>query len=704
MVWQIYLYTNDVSMSSYKLFGSIGILIGFLGLFSCKLQEPSWDTQLLSPLVKSNLTIHNLLDSDLYKSDSSHLVNLVFSKSLYDLSIDSLINFTDTSARKTFKIDSLSLYSTSVEYPITLGAIARNAGSTGQLILFLQGSTQVIPSIPAISSGAININADTLFTTMTLKDGKLDVRLFNCLPIDITDVKFELKNEANGALVVTGLFPLIPVNAEVSQTFDLAGKTVEGKLVAQLISLSSPGSRGVPVLIDTANSIKATLKVYDLHPVTATAIWPKQNLINSAYYFQLKNLPVELKETRIKSGKARIILYSTLQDSVRFSYSLPGAIKNGVPLKAYKVLDPAPPGGSSRFIRDEDLSGYTWDLSGQNQDSFNLAFNEVIGSVDSTGIMKTFSVEDSIYIELGFLDLRPEYARGYLRDTTLFAGPSLIDLDFFNRIKSGKLLLDQAKLSIDFENKVGVDLEFKLNEFNSINHKNNQSIALSATEINKPIFIPRASDQNGHLPIKATNTSVRLDEKNSNLTDFINNLPDQISYALQLKANPLGNVSQHRDFIYEDEFMNLNMNLELPMVLQSKGLTICDTMEMDLTKGDLSGIQSGNLHAFFNNGFPLDVKAQLFILDQNNAIIDTLLNGANVIAAAKESIPSSNYIPQLSQINIPVDKIKIDRLLNSGKLLLIAVLDTQPVGQGVRIYDTGVLNFQMTADFVYRVE
>lgn len=114
---------------------------------------------------------------------------------MYDLSIDSLINFTDTSARKTFKIDSLSLYSTTVEYPITLGAIARNAGSTGQLILFLQGSTQVIPAIPAISSGAININADTLFTTMSLRDGKLDVRLFNGLPIDITDVKFELKNE-----------------------------------------------------------------------------------------------------------------------------------------------------------------------------------------------------------------------------------------------------------------------------------------------------------------------------------------------------------------------------------------------------------------------------------------------------------------------------------------------------------------------------
>lgn len=691
-------------MNFGKLSTPIWLFCCFWLINSCKLQEPSWDTQLLTPLVKSSLSIHNILDSDLYKTDSSHLVNLVFSKSLYDLSIDSLINFTDTSARKTFKIDSLSLYSTTVEYPITLGAIARNAGSTGQLILFLQGSTQVIPAIPAISSGAININADTLFTTMSLRDGKLDVRLFNGLPIDITDVKFELKNEARGDVVVTGLFPLIAVNSEVSQTFDLAGKTVEGKLIAQLISLSSPGSKGVPVLIDTANSIKASLKVYDLHPITATAIWPKQNLINSAYYFQLKNLPVELKETRIKSGKARIILYSTLQDSVRFSYSLPGAIKNGVPLKAFKVLDPAPPGGSSRFIRDEDLSGYTWDLSGQNQDSFNLAFNEVIGSVDSTGVMKTFSVNDSIYIELGFLDLRPEYARGYLRDTTLFAGPSLINLDFFNRIKSGKLLLDQASLSIDFENKVGVDLEFKLNEFNSLNKKNNQSIALSSSEINKPIFIPRATDQNGQLPINASYTSIKLDENNSNLTDFINNLPDQISYALQLKANPLGNVSNHRDFIYENEFMNLNMNLELPLILKSQGLTICDTLEMDLKKGDLSGIQSGNLHTFFNNGFPFDIKAQLFVLDQNSVIIDTLLDGSHKILAATGTLPGSNYTPQLSRIDIPVDKRSIDRLLSSGILLLIAVLDTQPTGQSARIYDTGKLDFQMTADFIYRVD
>lgn len=168
------------------------------------------------------------------------------------------------------------------------------------------------------------------------------------------------------------------------------------------------------------------------------------------------------------------------------------------------------------------------------------------------------------------------------------------------------MLLDQAKLSIDFENKVGVDLEFKLNEFNSINNKTNQVIALSSTEINKPIFIPRATDQNGQLPISATYTNIRLDENNSNLTNFINNLPDQISYALQLKANPLGNVSNHRDFIYENEFMNLNMNLELPLILQSQGLTICDTLEMDLTKGDLSGIQSGNLHTFLTTDFHLN--------------------------------------------------------------------------------------------------
>lgn len=682
-------------------------LVAFLAcLFfeACKVEEAAWNTEILTPLVKTSLKLDNILDQEIAKSDSTHLVNLVYKSSLYDLAIDSFFHFSDTSLNNTFKIQSLSLYSTTVNYPITLGTLARNAGPVGQLLLFLNGTSQVIPAIPAVNPGAVPINADTLFTSMTLDSGNLDLSLYNGLPIPITDVKFELRNQSNGSLIVSGFIPFIGVGATEMQTFDLSGKTVEAKLSAQLISLSSPGSNGKPVLVDTSDAIQASLRVYNLHPLTANAIWPAQDLINDSYYFKVEGLPVELKESRIQSGKAIISLYSTLQDSVHFTYRLPSAKKNGVPLEAFKVLDPAPPGGSSKYIKEEDLAGYVLDLSGENGDSFNLLFNEIIGSVDSTGIMKTFSKTDSIYIDLTFIDLQPSYARGYLNDTTLFVGPDKRDVDIFSKIKKGKLEIEKAKLSLDVENKIGLDLQLKVNELKSFNQKNNTEIVLQGSDLLQPKNIARASDQGGLPPIQSTLTHYEISEGNSNMVDFINNLPDQISYNLELRCNPNGNISNHRDFIYAGEYLSMNLNLEIPMEIKAVGLTLCDTIAMNLKTTDLSAIKSATLYAFFGNGFPLDASVELYLLNSSGQITDTLMNGKPVILAAELGPDHKVQVSKESRVAITLDESQVKRFLNANTLIVQATFQTKPDLVPVKIYDYYSLDFQMTADFIYSVE
>ncbi len=679
-------------------------LIGILFVSSCKIQESSWETNILTPLVKTRLTLSSILDEKTSYADSSQWVHLVYKQSLYDLAIDSFFHFSDTSLKTTFKIDSLSLYSTSVNYPITLGTLARNAGPTGQLLLFLHGTTQLIPAIPAVSPGPVLINADTLFTSMTLNDGKLDLSLYNGLPIPIVDVKFELRNQQNNELLVSGEFPYIGVNATESHTYDLSGKTVEAKLIAQLISLASPGSNGVPVLIDTSNAIIANLKVYDLHPSTANAIWPAQDLINDAFYFKVEGLPVELKETKIQSGKAIIKLFSTIQDSIKFSYHLPSAVKNGVPLRVITVLPPAPPGSSSRFIKEEELAGYNLDLSGANGDSFNLMFNEIIGSVDSTGIMKTFSTTDSIFVELSFIDLRPSYARGFLNDTTLFVGPDTRELDVFNKIKSGNLDLKNASLNIDIENRIGVDVEIGVKELTSINSKNQKQVNLQGTDLKQPKFIPRATDQNGSMPIHSSKTHIQLNESNTNMLEFINNLPDNIYYSIELKANPNGNVSNHRDFIYEGQYLSIDLNLDVPLELSATGLKLCDTLSMNLENRDLSGIKSAKLNSFFNNGFPLDAAVELYVLDYTGRITDTLFNGTQIVEAALLGANNKVSDSKESKLSIQLDEYEVQRFLQSNKLYLLVRFDSKPLNTAVKIYSDYSMDFQMTADFIYTVE
>lgn len=689
---------NELKFSLFVLMWSV------LFLSNCKIHNTSFETELLAPLVKTKLNLNQIINDEEYEADSSGLVHLIYRTKLYDLAIDSFFEFNDTSLRETFRIDSLSLYSTTVEYPLTLGTLARNAGPIGQLLLLFHGFNQTIPAIPSISAAPIDISADTIFTTMTLEQGTMELALQNGLPIDVEDIMFELRNKQNNELVISGSFPLVPAGGTVSESFDLAGKTVEGQLVAQLQNLSSPGSKGQPVLIDTNNFILASLKVYNLHPSMATAIWPKQNLINDAYYFALEGLPVELKESRIASGTSRIRLSSTLEDSVRFVYKLLTATLNGVPFERHLVLPPAPKGGSSQYTEAASLKGYHFDFSGDMNDSFNVSFNQVVASIDSTGIMKSFSKQDSIFIELSFENLKPEYARGYLNDTTLGTGRTEERIELFERINSGNLELDNAKLGLHVDNKVGVDFTLFINEITSLNNRTGKFVSLNSNSINSGIVIPRAKDAGGQLPIVPGIVDVILDAGNSNITEFISNLPDRMNYDIEMRVNPMGNTSLWNDFIYDQNFLQLDLDLDIPFHISARGLMLSDTVAFSLSGTEYDEIREGVLHAFFKNDFPFETALQIYLLSENGSVSDSLFTGQRLIAAA-QSTPGEIFTKSVeTRIDIPVDRSKIDRLLKAKSLAVHAVFDTKPEGELVKIYDQYYLEFQLTADFIYLVE
>jgi len=61
---------------------------------------------------------------------------------------------------------------------------------------------------------------------------------------------------------------------------------------------------------------------------------------------------------------------------------------------------------------------------------------------------------------------------------------------------------------------------------------------------------------------------------------------------LELRCNPNGNVSNHHDFIYAGEYLSMDLNLEIPLEIKASGLTLCDTVAMNLQTTDLSGIKS----------------------------------------------------------------------------------------------------------------
>lgn len=672
-------------------------------LFSCRKSELSWNTELLTPLLKSSLSFKDIVQDSILSIDSSQNLTYVFDKKLYHLSVDSLFTFRDTGLTKSYSLDSLSLYNANISYPITLGAICLQAGLLGFLIISQNGQNIAIPSIPSFSAPVVPISADSIFTTMTLATGQMDISFTNGLPIDITNVVFELRNQSTNELIVQGNFPLIASNTTETKSYNLDGKTLEGKLNAQLISFGSPGSNGIPVLVDTSNAILANIKVYNLHPSIATARWPQQNIINKTQNFYLKTIGVELKESRIKSGKLRLNLKSTLQDSVRFAYKLPSATKNGIPFEVYKTLEPAPPGGLSIYSREFDFSGYHLDLSGPNNDTFNTASNTFIAAIDSTGQLKTLSLSDNFFAEIALLDIKPEYARGYLNQTNFNYGPAKVALEEFNSL-NGMIQFDQLQMDITVENNIGAAAVFNIDQLTSINTKQNNVIDLISAIIKNPLYINRAKDNNKYPPIIPAIERFKINSQNSNINAFINNLPDQIEYAIRLQTNPNGNELGHNDFIYDGKLLNIDFHLEAPLNLSIKGLQLSDTIDINLNQVDLSQVEKGTLNLIAKNGFPIDARIIMSLLDEHGISKYILLDGNQIIKAAP--INSNGKVDQKLQsiIRIPIDQKVIEQLTTYKHIKIDAIFDTKPTSSNVKLYSTYDIDFILTGDFIYRIK
>ncbi|HWY99168.1 MAG TPA: hypothetical protein VNY36_08790, partial [Bacteroidia bacterium] len=67
------------------------------GVISCRKGTPTWDTQILAPLIKTSLSINNLVtNTGIQTNHADSSVTLVYSDSLYSLNLDSLLKIPDT--------------------------------------------------------------------------------------------------------------------------------------------------------------------------------------------------------------------------------------------------------------------------------------------------------------------------------------------------------------------------------------------------------------------------------------------------------------------------------------------------------------------------------------------------------------------------------------------------------------------------------
>lgn len=712
-------------------------------LVSCKRDKyTSWETDMLTPIVKSQLTVSDLLQSSDITANPDSSLKIVYSSELFRMNTDSFVSLPDSTFEVGASLESLELPNDTVEYKITMGDIARSIGGlVGPLILTNHGNYFPI-ALPAetdqpVAGTTVDISMSDLFDELILDSGIAEVILINETPFAIKDVNFSLSNlpQPGGSQILSHSFSSIPSKTEASEEFVLKDDTIKSELQANLADITVTIPAGT-FMIDTNEAVIAKIIVRDLKPREATAIWPDQNVIDQVRTVPFAaNVEVDFKDASIREGEIYFELFSTLDDSIFIVYEIPNVFKGELGTPSYEpfridtvIPPPIAPETVARLVTTYQVNGYHFEFNGmgiltpfdKTDDTVNTYITDLTAKIKYTGEKKKLALSDSVYVNAQVRDLKPTFARGYMRNKKITAGPRTIEFGLFNSIKSGHIDLEDVDFEIEVDNGLGASALAKFIEIKGINAQGNE-VPLTYVGGDDSLLIRPAKYNLEDNRTTHTISSRALTPSNSNIDLFVENLPSTISYEVGVELNTDQSIpSDEREFLdsllVDDPVEPLNfihhlddisakLNLEVPLSVITDSLVLVDTLDFDLNSNTSNEIESGKFKLLIDNGFPFDATTSLYFMDDMGTIIDSLWTDQTIIRAdVNASGRVSNSTKTIIEFNVSPEKM--ETIKSASHLYMKAGFHTFDLSDAdkefYKIYSNYSFGVKLVGDFKYK--
>jgi len=399
-----------------------------------------------------------------------------------------------------------------------------------------------------------------------------------------------------------------------------------------------------------------------------------------------------LTEMRIKSGKLVIRGYNYVGDKAYIEYSLDNSSLNGSPV-VVKGTIPSYPVTNEYLLQEFDVSGMFLDLRQSYMHCNSLKSTIKIFANPEATAPVVINYNDSIDILVEFKDIVIDYARGYFGQHFI-ATSGTESFPFLDDLGIDFLDMDNINMSLTLENYMGADASFVINNLSGSGVSN---VALSSEWIGKTINMTRAKETPPYSGTVVPST-MTLDFGTSNVEQFFENLPSQITFDVSGTMNPLGNVSTGNDFVYYGQGLNARMHAEIPMNIAIAGLTLHDTIEYDLNRSG-SFVTRSELYLDVSNGFPLSASFKILLLDNAGNVTDSLIPNALIPSG---SVDASGKVtaPSVLQLKLILNESQTSHLYDGTRAVIVATLNTGgAAGQKVKFYPHYKLDVVVTGLF-----
>jgi hypothetical protein len=661
-----------------------------LTFFSCKheFEKPYWDISLASPIAFSTIDLDDISTDSIFSIDtlSDNSLTLVYQNEILDVSIDSNFQLNAISTTKNVKLETIVFPDQTIPHEISFGELIQ---SSGLGFLFPNDSLRIIPAISGAINDIVPIDANEYFEQMTLNQGFIDITISNNLPSDLSNLVINLRNEGEATNLVEINLPFLASGDIFQTTESLANQIIYGDMEIEILNADMVGTGSNPVLIQYQDALATEIKIRDLILEQGIAIFPSQEIFNEDTVVAFNIGDVRLTKVLVDEGGVEVIGVSTVQDTLKIEYIIPGATKNGQEFKLNFNLPPAPIGESITVVEFFDFSGYEIDLTGQFGDTINTLYTVSRGWIDSSGIVTEISLHDSIFNTITVKEIIPAKAWGYLGSDTI-SGEESIDFDFFDDL-NGSFNLEQLNVSLVTKNFLGSKGEVTIKKLEAVS--NSQTISLNSDQINSPYEI-EAATSNSDNTITSSELEITFNQDNSNIDELVELKPNAFNFEYEIITN--NDLNQELGFAYKGQGVKSELQMKIPVFISLDNIAFSDTVDVDFTIPN--DIDQGSFTVLAENGYPLNAQIELLMLDDANNLIETLISGQEILAGEIDQNGIVSAV-KLSELNVPFSNAS--NLNNTKKVGFRVSFSTSPQNQNVKFYSDYAIKLKLVGNFNY---
>ncbi len=622
-----------------------------LGCSVQKPSAPSWDVDVTIPLVGKSFTMQKIADDEeAITVDSSGTLAFEETSDLDQYLVGDQLDVADMNDSFTLTLGSFDIRSPGSEMTsVTLREIFSSADA-------LNGQTAVVPPFN-FTTDKKALNAYGNFSYVIIENGSITVTVANGMAIPLgAPVTLEVWDSISDTLVVS-VTSNTQIQPGATQTFSssLANKRLPNTLSIRMVA-SSPGSGSNPVVIDANSQFAMTGTISDLKVREAMASVPEQRVSRTDAVTITDSLVVN--EATVERGTLSLQIGGDLPLDAWLVYELPDFYRPG----GEAFVDSFFITRNQNITNNINLAGFSLRPGAADFSQQQVRFSWHIRTIDTGNNFALVRASDVMGAGFDLSNVRFSRVTGRIGQQDIDI--SQPDISFNIPADLDSIFFETAELELVINN--GINFPARL-KFSIEGQNDNGSVSyLNVDEVIQPAAGPG----------QPKTTTIRLNQNNSNIKDFISILPNLVKIDGRVALgdpNWVGTVSK-------SDFVDGLVKITAPLALRLPEQQIeSDVNELNIEEGVrndiIDNLGNGLFFAEIENHLPIGATVDVVFGENDSTLFSQPDLVIGLLRAGRGNLDSNGYVDQ-SQIS------KIDFSLTEDQMRTFL---KQPLYSGIRV-------------------